>query len=296
MVYHGATLLETRELFERAVVTKVRKMSQKLSDTILEFKGSDARAVLQGQTTRNFANAAEGSVLEGAFCDLKGRVIADFCAVVVSEDYILMRTDAEVATRLASHLQKYLMFSKTKLSVSDMFVWAYEFDAPSETSVVTEDAITVKRRGKLAEVWSRESADPANVLSPITYRIRRLEEGDARLTGETVGKYLPQDLNYDINGRVDFNKGCYTGQEIIARLHFRGEPKRRLRLLSLNSSVDIAPGEKVLNAAGKSIGSVIDAVASDEGTLCLCEVVIDVDSQAPHIMGQAAVASDRQKF
>ena len=271
-------------------------MSQKLSDTILEFNGSDARTVLQGQTTRNFADAAEGSVVEGAFCDLKGRVIADFCAVVASDDRILLRTNGEVATNLSSHLQKYLMFSKTKLSISNMSVWACDSDAPSETVVVTEDAVTVQRSDTLAEVWTRDNSVPANALNTDAYRIRRLEQGDARLTAEIIGKYLPQDLNYDINGRVDFNKGCYTGQEIIARLHFRGEPKRRLRLLSLSSYEDIATGEKVLNAKGKSIGSVIEAVASDDCTLCLCEVVIDVDDQTPHILNQAAVASDRQQF
>jgi folate-binding protein YgfZ len=296
MVYHGATLLETNELFERAIITKVRKMSQKLSDTILEFNGSDARTVLQGQTTRNFTDALEGSVLEGAFCDLKGRVIADFCAVIVSNDCILLRTNIEVAARLVGHLQKYLMFSKTKLSTSDMSVWGCEIDAPSETCVITDDAVTVQRGGNLAEVWTRENSVPTNAMSPDVYRIRRLEQGDAKLTSEIIGKYLPQDLNFDINGRVDFNKGCYTGQEIIARLHFRGEPKRRLRLLSLASYEDIAPGERVLNAEGKSIGSVIEAVANDEVTLCLCEVVIDVDNQGPHILGQAAVASDRQQF
>ena len=65
---------------------KARKMSQKLSDTILKFQGDDARAVLQGQTTRNFTETTTGSVLEGAFCDLKGRVIADFCAVIPRDD------------------------------------------------------------------------------------------------------------------------------------------------------------------------------------------------------------------
>ena len=296
MVYHGATLLETNELFERAATTKVRKMSQKLSDTILEFNGSDAHSVLQGQTTRNFADAAEGSVVEGAFCDLKGRVIADFCAVVVSDDRILLRTNAEVAINLSSHLQKYLMFSKTKLSTSDMAVWACDVDAPSGTAVITDDAVTVQRSGNLAEVWTRGDSVPKNALSPDVYRIRRLEQGDAKLTGEIVGKYLPQDLNYDINGRVDFNKGCYTGQEIIARLHFRGEPKRRLRLLSLSMQANIAPGERVMNAEGKSIGSVIEAVASDDNTLCLCEAVLDVDDQSPHILGQPVIASNRQQF
>ena len=296
MVYHGATLLETSKLFERAVITKVRKMSQKLSDTILEFNGSDARTVLHGQTTRNFADAAGGSVLEGAFCDLKGRVIADFCAVIASDDCILLRTNAEVATSLSNHLQKYLMFSKTKLSTSDMSVWACELNAPSGKVVVTDDAVTVQRSTNLTEVWTRGNSVPTNALSADVYRIRRLEQGDAKLTGEIIGKYLPQDLNYDINGRIDFNKGCYTGQEIIARLHFRGEPKRRLRLLSLSMQANIAPGERVMNAEGKSIGSVIEAVASDDNTLCLCEAVLDVDDQSPHILGQPAVASNRQQF
>ena len=183
-------------------------MSQKLSDTILEFNGSDARTVLQGQTTRNFADAAEGSVLEGAFCDLKGRVIADFCAVIASDDCILLRTNAEVAASLSSHLQKYLMFSKTMLSTSNMSVWACELDPPNEPVVVSDDTVTVQRSANLAEVWTRENSVPTNALSPDVYRIRRLEQGDAKLTSETVGKYLPQDRNYYINVRVDFNKGC----------------------------------------------------------------------------------------
>lgn len=296
MVYHGGTLLETRTLFEGAISTKVSKMSQKLSDTILEFHGSDARAVLQGQTTRNFAEAAKGSVLEGAFCDLKGRVIADFCAVIVDDERILMRTNTDVAVSLKSHLQKYLMFSKTRLETSDMRVWACKATTSNAMSVVTDAAITVNCHDNVAEVWGYEGGAPENVLSSDAYRTSRLEHGDARLTSETIGKYLPQDLNYDINGRVDFNKGCYTGQEIIARLHFRGEPKRRLRLLSIAIHLDIAPGERVVNAQGKSIGSVIESVASDNTTLCLCEVVVDVDNQAPHIQGQIATATARQQF
>ena len=143
-----------------------------------------------------------------------------------------------------------------------MSVWACELTRLTNRLLYTDNTVTVQRSANLAEIWTREKSVPTNALSPDVYRIRRLEQGDAKLTSETVGKYLPQDLNYDINGRVDFNKGCYTGQEIIARLHFRGEPKRRLRLLSLASYEDITPVEKVLNAEGKPIGSVIEAVAS----------------------------------
>ena len=85
-----------------------------------------------------------------------------------------------------------------------MSVWACELDPPNEPVVVSDDTVTVQRSANLAEVWTRENYVPTNALSPDVYRIRRLEQGDAKLTSETVGKYLPQDLNYDGNGRVDF--------------------------------------------------------------------------------------------
>lgn len=271
-------------------------MSQKLSDTILEFIGEDARAVLQGQTTRNFVEAASGSVLEGAFCDLKGRVIADFCAAIVRDDYILMRTNTEIAAQLTSHLQKYLMFSKTTLSVSNMAVWACKTSSSIEPNSASDDAVRVKRPGNFTEVWARDGFVPHDVVTADEYQTHRLLHGDARLAGTTIGKYLPQDLNYDLNGRIDFDKGCYTGQEIIARLHYRGEPKRRLRLLSLPIQSPIPAGEKIVNSEGKSVGSVIEAAISDGLTLCLCEAVLDLENQAPSILGQAATVSDLQRF
>lgn len=296
MVYHSATLLETSALFERSIITEVRKMSQKLSDTILEFKGDDARTVLQGQTTRNFVEAASGSVVEGAFCDLKGRVIADFCAVIVRDDYILMRTKTEIAAHLTSHLKKYLMFSKTTLSASNMSVWACKTGALDEENSASGKAVRVKRPGNFTEVWAQDDFVPNDVAPADSYNTHRLLHGDARIVGTTIGKYLPQDLNYDLNGRIDFDKGCYTGQEIIARLHYRGEPKRRLRLLSLPIQSTIPAGEKVVNSEGKSVGSVIEAAVSEGVTLCLCEAVLDIENQAPSILGQAAAVSALQLF
>lgn len=271
-------------------------MSQKLSDTILEFEGEDARAVLQGQTTRNFAEARAGSVLEGAFCDLKGRVIADFCAALPRDDLILMRTDSDVAATLKHHLQKYLMFSKTQLRVTDMAAWACKGSAATGLNQVDEEAVIVDRQSGFYEVWSESEPTKETLADAVSYRTNRLMYGDARLVGSTVGKYLPQDLNYDMNGRIDFDKGCYTGQEIIARLHYRGEPKRRLRLLSVSSQTEITPGDKVLNVEGKSLGSVIEAVISDREWLCLCEVVLDVDQQSPLIADQRAYVSELASF
>ena len=270
-------------------------MSQKLSDTILAFNGSDARTVLQGQTTRNFAKAATRSVLEGAFCDLKGRVIADFCAVILRDDHILLRTDSEVAVALTDHLKKYLMFSKTQITASDLSVWACKTSDTAGHSI-TEPLITLAKPGGFAEVWSKSEPKMAEAVDVNSFHANRLQWGEARLFKPTIGKYLPQDLNYDVEGRVDFDKGCYTGQEIIARLHYRGEPKRRLRLLSVSEGIQPALGEKVVNSDGKTLGSVVDYAVSNGQCLCLCELVLDIDQQAAHICESVASASELQYF
>ena len=177
-----------------------------------------------------------------------------------------------------------------------MSVWACESSSLSDSDTFSDSTITVKQRGNIAEIWAQESSVPKNLISPEAYNIHRVVNGDARLFDTTVGKYLPQDLNYDLNGRVDFDKGCYTGQEIIARLHYRGEPKRRLHLLSVPTHLSIAAGEKVLNAQGKPIGSVVEAVVSGDVSLCLCEATLDIKNEAPYILGEAAVSSDLQQF
>ena len=117
----------------------------------------------------------------------------------------------------------------------------------------------------------------------------RINRGLARINERSVGKYLPQDLNYDLNGFVDFDKGCYTGQEIIARLHYRGQPKRRLYLLTVTSSTQPANDERIVDiSTGKSVGSVVEIVKSKDTYLCLCEVVTDVATLDVELGGNSA--------
>ena len=93
----------------------------------------------------------------------------------------------------------------------------------------------------------------------------------ARVETQTIGQYLPQDLNFDLNETVSFTKGCYTGQEIVARLHYRGTPKRRLhRALS---TVTAAPGEILINDSNQPVGSVVNQLSRDEITYLLIELV-----------------------
>jgi folate-binding protein YgfZ len=95
--------------------------------------------------------------------------------------------------------------------------------------------------------------------------------GEARITSSTTGKYLPQDLSYDLAGWVSFDKGCYTGQEIIARLHWRGTPKRRLYLGSA-AVKQLSDGLKLVNQTdARAVGSIVNTANYGSGSVILVE-------------------------
>ena len=284
IIRHGGTITETRQPFDSDVTYGAKIVSQNLSDHIFSFDGADVRDVLHGQTTRNFKALDLHHPIDGAFCDLKGRVITDFTAVLTSETTVLMRVSKGVAALLQEHLAKYLMFSKTKMTTLDWHCWGC-----SDSSENATLGIRVPRPDGHSEVWSSPSNPPAHAMPATKWLLFRIKRGLARIHEHSVCKYLPQDLNYDLNGFVDFDKGCYTGQEIIARLHYRGQPKRRLSLLTVRSSTQPASDERIIDSAtGKSIGSVVEVVENEDAFLCLCEVVTDVATLDIELGGNSA--------
>ena len=284
IIGHGRTITETRQPFDSDMTYGAKIVSQKLSDHIISFDGADVREVLHGQTTRNFKTLDLDHPIDGAFCDLKGRVITDFTAVLTSESTVLMRVNQGVAPLLQEHLAKYLMFSKTKMTTLDWHCWGCSDSSDSATA-----DIRVPRADGHSEVWSSSSNPPAHAVPASEWLLFRITRGWARINEHCVGKYLPQDLNYDLNGFIDFDKGCYTGQEIIARLHYRGQPKRRLSLLTVRSSTQPANDERIVDrSTGKSIGSVVEVVQNEDAYLCLCEVVTDVATLDVELGGSLA--------
>jgi folate-binding protein YgfZ len=94
-------------------------------------------------------------------------------------------------------------------------------------------------------------------------------------------QFLPQDLNYDLQGIIDFDKGCYTGQEIVARLHYRGSPKRRLSIVCVPGCVTPSVNDKVVDAGtSKTVGSIVEVTQTEAGWLCLSEVVVDAGERS----------------
>ena len=271
-------------------------MSESLDSTVIQFDGPDVRQVLQGQTTRNFATAGIQTPLMGAFCDLKGRVLTDFLAFITDDSQVLMRVHSSVADKLLEHLKKYLMFSKSDAMVTDLEVRGFA-RAPNSTRGSASDPSCIDRNDGLIESWTRTPTKMPEGVQPLDSREwghELTKVGDAQIVAATWGAYLPQDLNYDLRGLIDFDKGCYTGQEIVARLHYRGTPKRRLARLVFSSGLALEPGCPIQDrATERGVGSIVQCTPLAGTTLALAELAVTAvadslqvgdDSYAPSVM------------
>ena len=261
------------------------------TDLVMTLAGADAIHFLQGQTTADFENTEPGAVRFAAFCNPKGRVIADVLAIVVSNEEVMLRGRQAVMTALATHLKPYLSFSKSTLSDSH---WRISCEKIAAQTSATEHAarlqydadtlvrIDIPRSDDMTESWRVSgTAAHSQAAEPLALAEVDIMTARARVELETIGAYLPQDLNYDLNGTVSFTKGCYTGQEIVARLHYRGTPKRRLyRAVIDDTGGTVAPGSRLSNASNRAVGSVVNHASIRGAQQALIELTPEAASDS----------------
>ena len=217
--------------------------------------GSDALAFLQGQVTCDIEKLNRNKALAGAICSLKGRVIADFLLVLDGEDCVL-RTQKGMAEIIKDTLSKYAIFSQVELSIETRFSKVLGAMAREDEEFLTriigqlpKDSldchinaeaiiISLDNADRRFEIWMRDEMqlqDWAENQDPNTledWNRKDILQGLIHINPQLSEEYTPQVLNYDLSGVIDFSKGCYTGQEIIARMHYRGSAKKRLSLLT----------------------------------------------------------------
>ena len=237
---------------------------------LLRIQGPDTARFLQGQLTCNVDKVTETFCIPGAYCNLKGRVISDFRLFMQQGDYYL-QTCLGAGELLKRTLDKYIVFSKaTSESATSRFRRIGVLGSDAETvlkrifPVVPETAggcahtgaVTILRleenspRYEIYETISSSTALSAlqSQLEPVDgslWELADISAGVAHISNPMQEIYTPQSLNYDLRGLIDFRKGCYTGQEIVARMHYRGTAKKRL----YHVCGKIAPDETVASLA-----------------------------------------------
>ena len=270
----------------------------------IRISGADRISFLQGQLSCNTDLLCAGRSLPGALCNLKGRVIADFRLVEHNED-IIMQCAAGMADKIHATLSKYAVFSKVELSqlqgkdnsapVALGIIGRGIFEALSilnldlpksndgVSSSATSKVVRVSGLSERIEIWMHTKAAAEQLLATLEeekiddiepWLRADIEAGIVHVTPTLSEEFTPQLLNYDLSGLIDFKKGCYTGQEIVARMFYRGTAKRRLQLAS--SSQSISKSSKVVARASEDSGEDILAFSNTGGTDHLLLAVLPI--------------------
>jgi tRNA-modifying protein YgfZ len=258
---------------------------------LLRASGEDVVKYLQGQLTNDVERATDRAAQWNGHCTPKGRLLATLLLWRSPEGFWL-QTPQAVRELLQKRLQMYILRAKVKLeNVSDAYVRigvagpnaqalcrAMGMEPPAEVLGVASndrefllrlDARRLQWIGaadRAREVW-RAVAREARPVGPAAWRLLDIQAGLATILPATQDQFVPQMMNLDLLGGVSFQKGCYTGQEIVARTHYLGKLKRRMVRAHLASEAAPAPGEEIFSDAfpGQPSGMVVDAAPSPDG-------------------------------
>lgn len=265
---------------------------------ILGVKGPESHKFLQGQATCDTDQVTPSASRLGAHCNPKGRMISNFRAFNLSEQTLGLRLHRDVLPVLQQSLAKYIVFSKAELvDLSEQYqvTGLYGEDLFTQLDSLldiqlkeTNQAATnahgsfIRLDDKRAECWlSPDQAQQLkNTLGEILlegsqddWLLSAIRAGFGEVYPQTQSEWIPQMLNYQtdaING-VNFEKGCYTGQEIVARMQYLGKLKRHMYRFSCPQRP--TPGQELYSQAAKqSIGEVVMASQVGDAIECLAAV------------------------
>ena len=210
------------------------------SDAIIQISGLDSAEFLQGQITNDVNLASSDKMLRSAICNVKGRVLAVFKILKVDADFHIF-LNKSVAEKFKSHLEKYSVFYKTKIE------------------------------------FINQSSKNIEIISESDFRFRSIEEGFVDINESISEFFTPHELNYQNLGLINFEKGCFTGQEVIARMHYRGKLKFGLAKYRIGAENFLCERDYVYNKDNKRIGQIVSK-EKDTGLIALKDVSLISES------------------
>ena len=231
---------------------------------LIRATGDDARSFLHGQLTQDVMHLEPGHARLAGYCTPKGRLLASFVMWLDAGGDVLLACSADVLPATLKRLSMFVMRAKCKLrdasaewplhglagsAVPELVAHAAPWAVVDGNTVRLPDAAGVPR----ALVIGDPSGDPTGTpppsahLDPEVWRWLEVASAVPRVVGATVEQFVPQMVNLEVVGGVNFQKGCYPGQEIVARSQYRGTVKRRAFVATADQPMQ--PGDAIFDAA-----------------------------------------------
>ena len=251
---------------------------------ILTISGEDAGELLQGQMTQDVRKLEDGKIHITSFCNVQGRVIASAFIQERNDQYDLILS-SEIIDDLENHLQRYILRSKVFIEQShEKTFGAYK----SNINKDSKECRSLKNDPK--RVLTLSSQVPESIDNFITSEewIRcDIENSIAIINKESTEKFIPQMLNLDILEAVSFSKGCYTGQEVVARVQHRGKIKQRMFKFKTENEDLISHGSEIHHES-KKVGTVVISELIDNYTIGLA-VINSTDNESQLNIGDVNI-------
>ena len=237
---------------------------------LLKFSGSENEAFLQGQLSNDISKIDDSNVQLNAYCQLQGKILALFWVIRVGDDFLLS-FPKDLLDSIKARLQMYVLMSDVK--ISDVTEKYLQIGLIGESQ---KDSFTINEKLSLI------LADPKNLskfdLTSQNYWDKAcIDSFLPEVSIASTETFIPQMLNLDINEvGVNFSKGCFPGQEVVARLHYLGKSKRRLFAFKSDSPLSI--GDTLYCAESKSAkasGSVVSQVKFGADFYCLATLEVE---------------------
>ncbi|MBC8022702.1 MAG: folate-binding protein YgfZ [Burkholderiales bacterium] len=240
-------------------------------NALLSVSGDDAAAFLHGQFTNDVQALAVGEAQWNGWCTPKGRLLATFLLLRRAEDFMMM-LPTELAAPIAKRLTMFVLRSKVKIrDISDMYarrgiIGPREEPGPMRVLEKEGTILVGLEPGRVIALSAPEAAVQPNA-SADAWELASIRAGVPVITAATQEAFVPQMANFDLVGGVSFKKGCYPGQEIVARMQYRGGLKRRMALAHIDGAERPAPGQSVYSGAfgDQSAGTIVNAAPAPEG-------------------------------
>jgi folate-binding protein YgfZ len=277
--------------------------------SLIRVAGDDARAFLHNQLTSDINHLAAGSAHYSAWCTAKGRIFASMIVINTGQEYLL-RLPCDLVERVAKRLKMFVLRSKVSIEVMDglyaLAGIAGEKSVPALTtaklpqpegdmSVLATDNGWVLRLNKqrLDVIVARDALpakfrDLANNVTPVgsnAWAWREVESGVVEVTAATSEEFVPQMIGLEQRGGVSFHKGCYPGQEIIARTQYLGKVKRHV--FRAQGDASLVAGAPVYSAGSpdSSCGTVANVARGPDGVTDALVVVQETYADGPLHVG-----------
>ena len=288
--------------------------------SVISVNGDDSLKFLQGQLTNDISLVTLTQSVHAGFCNPKGRLLAFFHIVKYLDNYLLF-VPKSIAESITKKLSMYILRSDVKLDLDPDKLMYFGLSTNNQDgqldllnnlpknemeSINEESLIVIKLHSdglRVIIVGDKKKCidfieNNSNELKKEGFNgwvTHNIKSGIPNIFHKTQETFIPQSINLDIINAINFKKGCYTGQEIVARTHYLGKPKRRMYIASFHSESQPLYGD-IIESNDESVGQVVDFAREDKQRfILLIEIRINLVLNALTLNGINVIISDSEK-